>query len=227
MSLKGLKGRRPGVNERLFCLALNSTPAIMVDPGNSANVHSLHDTPIPNLQNLFVVPAESLYRFKPTLLSLPQMSSRLGTGRIFISTFTKLFNYDDEDENRDIFRFAWTVIKRISLRFEVTVAVEEGTLHEQIAEKCGIEWVKDMGHTVWSQRIVTDIMLGELKKFAAALDARDRETYLRLLKEPLKHLGSISNAASSHTWAFLLLSTIVEQQKRIERLEDEVGRLAD
>lgn len=76
-----------------------------------------------------------------------------------------------------------------------------------------------MGHTVWSQRMVCDVMLDELKSFGKALRSDDREVLESLLKEPLKHLGSISYASSFHSWAFLLLGILVEQEKRLRKLE--------
>ncbi|MBU1976144.1 MAG: hypothetical protein KKG59_07110 [Nanoarchaeota archaeon] len=76
-----------------------------------------------------------------------------------------------------------------------------------------------MGHTVWSQRICSDIMLNELRAYGKALKKDDRELYEQLLKLPLKHLGSISYASSLHVWAFLLLSIILEQDKKIEQLK--------
>jgi hypothetical protein len=75
-----------------------------------------------------------------------------------------------------------------------------------------------MGHTVWSQRIVSDIVLRELKDFGKALREKDRMILTRLLKEPFKHLGSISYANSLDVWAFLLLSILIEQEKKIETL---------
>lgn len=82
-----------------------------------------------------------------------------------------------------------------------------------------------MGHTVWSQRQNADILLAELESYAKVLRPDERELYLKILKEPLKHLGSISYASSMHAWAFLLISMILEQQKIIEGLKHE--RMAD
>jgi len=77
-----------------------------------------------------------------------------------------------------------------------------------------------VGHTVWSQRIVADIILNELKSYGKALNNEDQLIYSRLLKEPLKHLGSVSYTSSLNAWAFLLLSIMVEQEKRIRQLEE-------
>ncbi|MBS3109790.1 hypothetical protein J4227_04650 [Candidatus Woesearchaeota archaeon] len=76
-----------------------------------------------------------------------------------------------------------------------------------------------MGHTVWSQRMMVDIMLAELREFGKALKEEDRIIYEKILKKPLRHVGSIAYANSVHVWAFCLLSIILEQEKRIKEME--------
>jgi len=78
-----------------------------------------------------------------------------------------------------------------------------------------------MGHTAWSGRIATDELVRELMLYGRSLRAGERELYENLLKESFKHIGSISYASSMHMWAFVLLSIILEQEKRIFRLEKE------
>jgi hypothetical protein len=80
-----------------------------------------------------------------------------------------------------------------------------------------------MGHTVWSQRIVAEILLNELKDFGRALRKDDRIIYEQLLKMPFKHIGSISFASSIDEWAFILLSINLEQEKKIRQLENELN----
>lgn len=77
-----------------------------------------------------------------------------------------------------------------------------------------------MGHTTWSQRTATQISIRELTDFTRAMSAEDREIAHELLRAPRKHIGSISNAASLHVWAFTLLTIIIEQEKRIRELEE-------
>jgi hypothetical protein len=73
----------------------------------------------------------------------------------------------------------------------------------------------------------SDIILQELQQFARALPEADRKIFLQLLKEPLKHLGSISYASSFHTWAFLLVCIILEQEKKIMDLGCLQGKRKD
>lgn len=84
-----------------------------------------------------------------------------------------------------------------------------------------------MGHTVTSQRQMIDMVLADLKHFGGALRKQDRLALERMLKEPLKHTGAISNAGSIDIWAMLLLSILVEQDKRLSALEAAYDRLVD
>ena len=77
-----------------------------------------------------------------------------------------------------------------------------------------------MGHTVSSQRMRVDYVLHELKSFGQAMCKEDRRIYERMLKEPLKHVGAIAYASSLDVWAFVLLSLLLEQEKRIRSLEE-------
>ena len=78
-----------------------------------------------------------------------------------------------------------------------------------------------MGHTSSSQRIIVDLLLGELRDYGKTLQRDERAIFERLLKEPLKHVSKISYANSIHAWAFLLLSIMIEQEKRLKKLEEE------
>jgi len=84
-----------------------------------------------------------------------------------------------------------------------------------------------MGHTVWSQRMVVDAILGELGDYGKSLRQSEKEIYEELLKKSLKHIGNISFVSSIHVWAFVLLSILLEQEKRLRKLEDLNEGLAD
>ncbi|MBS1266834.1 MAG: hypothetical protein MAG795_00803 [Candidatus Woesearchaeota archaeon] len=84
-----------------------------------------------------------------------------------------------------------------------------------------------MGHTVWSQRIVLDKILKELEKYGKSMRQEDAEIYQKLLKQPLKHISNISYASSIHVWAFVLLSIILEQEKKIKEFEKQYESLVN
>lgn len=84
-----------------------------------------------------------------------------------------------------------------------------------------------MGHTVSSQRRMIDVVLAELNKFSAPLRKEERMMLERMLKEPLKHTGAMSNANSIDIWALILLSILLEQEKRLTKLEAKYDRLVD
>ena len=77
-----------------------------------------------------------------------------------------------------------------------------------------------MGHTNWSHRTATEMIILELKQLTKALNEEDRQIAQQLLKAPMQHIGSISYASSMHVWAFVLLTIILEQEKKIQDLEE-------
>ncbi len=82
-----------------------------------------------------------------------------------------------------------------------------------------IKWgLSKIGHTVLSQRMIVDIIINELRTYAKALREEDRVIYEELLKLPLKKVGAISYTSSIDVWAFILLSIILEQEKKFKEL---------
>ncbi|MBL8013151.1 MAG: hypothetical protein JNN05_04825 [Candidatus Omnitrophica bacterium] len=72
-----------------------------------------------------------------------------------------------------------------------------------------------------------DIVLAELQKFSAPLRKEERILLEKMLNQPLKHTGAMTNASSIDIWAFILLSILLEQEKRLSSLESNNDRLAD
>lgn len=210
--LFGIRGSRREVNAEILSRALESSPSLFVDAANCANIHALPADP--RFKDVFVVPTESLYRFKPTLLRLPVLADQLGTSNIFISAIPHLFDFDNEYETKLVIEQCWRIIDWVARKFNVTVGIVPGSVHEVL-----FRGSYEMGHTVWSQRMNSDSILSDLERFGRSLGKDERLIYSRLLKRPLKHLGSISYASPYHTWAFLLLTMMLEQEKRLEEVE--------
>lgn len=219
MPLYAYRGDAREVNHHLISEALKVAPAILLDSNNKANIHKFPGISEEKFSKLYVLPGESLYRFKPTLLKLPYYAVCLNVKKIFIGSIPHLFDYDNKEETGEILKQCWDIINWLGKKYEVTIGIIPKTVHEILSSKYEIE--NKMGHTVFSQRIATDILLNELQQFAKALKEDDRQVYMQLLKSPLKHMGSISYTSSQHVWSFLLLSVILEQQKEINQLKNE------
>ncbi len=80
-----------------------------------------------------------------------------------------------------------------------------------------------MGHTLSSQRMIIDILLSELKAYSKALREEDKAVFEEMLKYPLKKVGAISYASSIDVWAFILLSILLEQEKKMVDLRGKLG----
>jgi hypothetical protein len=77
-----------------------------------------------------------------------------------------------------------------------------------------------MGHTVSTQRMVLENIVNELNSYGKALRKEDRIIFEQILKQAFKHFGSISYANCLDPWPLLLLSILVEQNKRIKTMEE-------
>jgi hypothetical protein len=232
------------INRQLIMLALDNTPAVLIDPANFADIHRFKDFDILQYANLYVLEVDSLYRFIPTLKKLSKLARQFNTKNIFITSFTKLFNYDNPDEDRDVYVHAWEIISNTASDHDIYVAVEIDSIHQHLARLNDARIIDNnsgvtndalsidgklfggfMGHTLSSQRMQIDHLLGELQRFGNALDEHDRIIYNYLLQKPLKHLGSISYASPLRPEVFLLLSILLEQQKVINDHEMAYRRL--
>lgn len=220
--LVGIRGSY-ALNYMLTTMALKFTPALFIDSANCSDIHRFNHFPMENYIGLHIVPAESLYRFLPTIKSIPELVERTNSRAVFITTFTHLFDYDDEVEVNDVFNNAWELLRNLGKEYNIFVGIEKGSIHESIS-KCKIMDADKMGHTINSQRIETDMLLNELKQFGKALKKEDKEIFDELIKHPLKHLGSISYASSVNVWVFFLLSVLIEQEKKnvaLRRVQEE------
>lgn len=209
--LCGMIGDR-SINIILINEALDNTPALLIDCANVADIHKFKGRDIEQYANLYVLEVDSLYRLIPTLRQLSKILKKIGVKKVFMTSFTHLFNYDNDLENKDVYIYAWELLSNYATEFNIYVAVEKGTIHEHLSKVHGM---KTMGHTNTSQRMMIDKLLGELQSFGNALDEQDRLILNDLLKKPLKHFGSITYASPLNPEIFILLSIILEQQKRI------------
>jgi hypothetical protein len=108
-------------NSSILHYACRKAPVLFFDCANCANPHSLFPMPMEKLHDVYVISAESLYKFRDTVKQLPSIANELNVNRIIITSFNSLFNYDDEDEVRDIHEYCWEMIHDMSKDFDIGV----------------------------------------------------------------------------------------------------------
>jgi len=72
-----------------------------------------------------------------------------------------------------------------------------------------------MGHTVTSQRQIVEKILSELADYGRSLRQDERAAFESAIDKVKLHIGSISYACSYTTWALVLFSIILEQEKEL------------
>jgi hypothetical protein len=201
-------------NAEILIRAVERAPSLLIDCSNCADAHQLFPfVDEEQLKSIYVIEVELLYLLRDVLKRTDAIARGIGAKCILVTQFSYLFSYNDEDENKNLLEHCWKLLRRLADSYEVIVGIHES--YEELAkEHCDTIKDEQMGHTVISQRMNLDNLLSELSDYGKSLRREDRAVFERLLKQPLKHVGSISHASSFHAWAFLILSILLEQEKR-------------
>jgi hypothetical protein len=101
--------------------AVEKQPSLVIDCNNSANPLALFPFVEPEqLAGVFVVPAESLYRFRAALKKLPELIRKVDARLVAITSFRSLFAFGNEAENREVLKHCFELLEKIDC--EVIVA---------------------------------------------------------------------------------------------------------
>jgi hypothetical protein len=141
-------GDRKSVNRKLLLESFESTPSLILDCGNAADVHSLFgkiDEEL--LHKVYVINLEAIYRFRKGLELTPKFVKELGIKQIIVTTISILFSYDDEVENFNILEHCWEIMKEISRKTPIKVGIGNDKLHynfsNRFADKmCEVDKIK-------------------------------------------------------------------------------------
>ncbi len=82
-----------------------------------------------------------------------------------------------------------------------------------------------MGKTVESYRMALDIELQSWSGFAKALRSDDREAFERLTDACRNHASAGSNATRPEVFEAMIMSILLEQEKKLIRVEKELDAI--
>lgn len=191
-------------------------PSIIIDCANVCDPYAYPDVDPASFDTTFVIGFDMLASLTDTLTSLPEHFEHLGIGRAYITSTHRLYTYHDENENTSIRAQAWRIMRRLSRRYEITIAVENKSTDEALAH-LHAETIT-MGHTVSSQRRVIEELNRTLKDYRRGLRAEDKKRFDEITNIPFTATASLTSASSIHTWALYLLTIILEHEKELESL---------
>jgi hypothetical protein len=135
------------VNQTLFYHAAKHLPAIVIDCANFADPHRFYPAiDLKQMQQIYVFELELLHRFRDVLRHVPFYAKRLKAQCIIVTTSDHLINYQDEEENKNIYLHAWQLLRKISSDYHVVAGVLRGSDQVGLARKyCDQIWEKDDG----------------------------------------------------------------------------------
>jgi hypothetical protein len=95
----------PRADLEVLLRAIEKQPSLVIDCNNSANPLMLFPfVPAEKFSHVFVVPAESLYRFRAALKQLPELIGKVGATCVAVTSFDSLFAFGNENENKDVLK---------------------------------------------------------------------------------------------------------------------------
>src|SRR6185503_21363729 len=116
------------INNVLMQQALGALPAILIDCANAADPHRFYPLlDVQAMQQIYVFELELLHKFRDCLKHLPRYAKQLRAQLIVVTTSDHLFNYHNEQENRDIYIHAWQLMRQIGASYDIVVGVSPGS----------------------------------------------------------------------------------------------------
>jgi hypothetical protein len=201
MALYGMKG--DDADRRLIEYAVANAPSLILDCANKADLHRLYTSvDHEKLRQTYVIAVDAIYRFRDTVRDTGKYAERVGAKTVVITSYDHLYAFHDDKEEEEVIGHTWELIVRLSKEYDVALPWRDGCTELK------------MGHTVSSGRIATYELLSELSLFAKSLSPQDRKVFDEMLKEPYKHISKISYTSSAHLWAIVLLTIMMEMEKR-------------
>jgi len=79
------------------------------------------------MSQVYIIQAELIYKFRDILKELPNLINQLPdkTNNIIISSFNQLMNYQDKEENNNIFDHCWELLEKHGNHFEILIGVHQ------------------------------------------------------------------------------------------------------
>ena len=128
------------LNSRLLQCAAEHVPAILIDCANSADPHRFYPAiDLPTMQQIYVFELELLHKFRDVLRKVPIYAKKLNAQIIVVTTSDHLFNYHNEDENRNVNVHAWQLMKKIGYSYEIVVGIYPHSEQYHLAKKYCVE----------------------------------------------------------------------------------------
>jgi hypothetical protein len=111
-------------NKDLLRMAIEKGNSLFIDAANCADPYSL-DVEEEQLDNVYVLNAEAIYRFRDTIKQASYWMHQFGLEHIFVSTIGGLFSYDDPKENQNVITHCVELLEDLSKTYPVYVAYDK------------------------------------------------------------------------------------------------------
>jgi len=85
--------------------------------------------------NTYVVEAESLYRFKPTIEQLASLTKMLDVKTIIITPYYHLFDFGNDREQAQVIKDCWDILAQLSETHSIFIGIKNDRHHKLLASQ--------------------------------------------------------------------------------------------
>jgi hypothetical protein len=120
--MEGILGRIEETNKKMVILACNNDDSLIIDSARACNPYNIiNDIDIDRLHSVFVISAESIYRFRSAIKLLPLWIKKYNIRNIYVTALSGFYSYDNNKEDYTILEETYKMLFNIELNYDVNV----------------------------------------------------------------------------------------------------------
>ena len=120
--MEGIMGDIVEANRKIVIMACQNDNSLIIDSARACNPYSIiNDIDIDRLHDVYVISAESIYRFRSAIKLLPLWIRKHGIKNVYITALIGFYSYDNNKEDYAILEESYRMLFNIELNYDVNV----------------------------------------------------------------------------------------------------------
>ena len=120
--MEGIIGEIMEVNRKIVIIACKNDNSLIIDSARACNPYNIiNDIDIDRLHDVYVISAESIYRFRSAIKLLPLWIKKHDIKNIYVTALTGFYSYDNKKEDYAILEESYKMLFCIEINHDVNV----------------------------------------------------------------------------------------------------------
>ena len=120
--MEGIVGEIMEVNRKIVIIACKNDNSLIIDSARACNPYNIiNDIDIDRLHSVYVISAESIYRFRSAIKLLPLWIRKHNINNVYVTALTGFYSYDNNKEDYTILEETYKMLFNIEINYDVNV----------------------------------------------------------------------------------------------------------